>query len=427
MLIIPLSELITEIIGYPFVTQPVILQIYGVAGLLMAISGLICKRQDKKYYPSDIFFILLVFFAIVSLLFSKNISNSIYGFDYDELPAHFMAYFSLMFAGTMINDNKLRKNVLITFCIVAALQGVIAFFQTLGIRITDCYFDPEWHARDNLSFGLTQHNNWFAGLSTVFAAAAIGMFVFTSKKKKISYIYLALAALSIYVSFCTGARIAWVGNAVVILFYIVSLFVMKKKAGGVSNIKSYIASFWVIIAVYVAVILIIALFRDTFLSGFQELMNESSSGFDRLGNNRGYIWRFGLESVSDNWLTGVGLDNYRYAFTSNPHWSVGMFYQDKGHNEYIHTLVTQGVFAAANYILLLVYSFVNGVKNVINTGEDNQRIITWIFLGMFIGYAAQAFFNSSVINVAMYFWIIVGITMPKASQNPIKILRRLHR
>ena len=101
-----------------------------------------------------------------------------------------------------------------------------------------------------------------------------------------------------------------------------------------------------------------------------------------------------------------------------------MFAQAKGHNEYLHTLVTQGVFAVINYILLLVYSFVTGVKNVIKTTDDNKRTITWIFLGMFIGYAAQAFFNSSVINVAMYFWIIVGMTMPKASQKPLKLFRR---
>lgn len=426
MILIPVSELISEIIGQPFAAQPIILQIYGIAGMLPSFASLLYKRSEKKVYPSDVFFILLIIFAAISLFCSKDFINSALGFHYDELPAHFLAYFSLMFAGTMINDDKLRKKVLLTFCIVGALQGVVALFQTFGLRIADSFFDPEWHRNSNLSFGLTQHNNWFAGLSTIFAAAAIGMFVFTAKKKKISYVYLALAAISIYVSFCTEARIAWVGNAAVILFYIVSLIVMKRKDAKNPDIKSYILSFLVIIAVYIAVIAIIILTRDTFLSGIEELMHESSAGFDELGNHRGYIWRFGLESVPANWLTGVGLDNYIYAFTSNPEWSQGMFSQAKGHNEYIHTLVTQGVFAAINYILLLVYSFVTGVKNVIKTNDDNKRKVTWIFLGMFIGYAAQAFFNSSVINVAMYFWIVVGMTMPKASQKPLKLFGKSH-
>ncbi len=424
MLAMPLFEIITEIVGQPFISQSIILQNYGILGFFAVLTSLLYKRSEKKFYLSDVFFILLTVFAAISLICSKDFVNSAFGFDYDELPAHFLAYFSLMFAGTMINEDRLRKNVLYTFCITGTVQGIVALFQTFGLRIADCYYDPKWHRECNLSFGLTQHNNWFAGLSTIFVAAAIGLFVFSSKKKKISYAYLALAAMSIYVSFCTGARIAWVGNATVILFYIVSLIVMKVKYSKNPDIKSYILSFLVIIAVYTAVIALIAFTRDTFTSGIDEFIHESTAGMDAIATNRGYIWRFGLESVPENWLTGVGLDNYIYVFTGNPEWSEGMFAQAKGHNEYLHTLVTQGVFAVINYILLLVYSFVTGVKNVIKTTDDNKRTITWIFLGMFIGYAAQAFFNSSVINVAMYFWIIVGMTMPKASQKPLKLFRR---
>lgn len=423
MLIIPIAELITEILGYRFVTQPVILYIYGVVGLAAVFVNLLYKYDEKKYYPSDIFYILLGFFAFIALAFSKDIENSCMGFEYDELPMHFMAYFALMFAGTMINDDRLRKNVLLTFCIVGALQCIVALFQTFGFRIAECYYDTEWHAIDKLSYGLTQHNNWFAGLSTIFAAVGIGMFIFTEKKEKVSFVYLAFAALSIYVSFCTGARIAWVGNAVIILFYIVSLTFMKIKCYDKSFIKSYTLSFLIVLAVYIAVIALIASFRDTFSSGMNEFLRESTADFEEMGTKRGYIWKYGLESVPDNWLTGVGLDNYDYVFKSNPKWSEGMFHQAKGHNEYIHTLVTQGVFAVINYIALLAYSFFTGVKNVINTKDENHRRITWIFLGMLIGYAAQAFFNSSVINVAMYFWIIIGITMPKATQKPLNLDR----
>lgn len=423
MLIIPIAELITEILGYRFVTQPVILYIYGVVGLAAVFVNLLYKYGEKKYYPSDIFYILLVFFAFIALAFSKDIENSCMGFEYDELPMHFMAYFALMFAGTMINDDRLRKNVLLTFCIVGALQCIVALFQTFGFRIAECYYDTEWHAIDKLSYGLTQHNNWFTALSIIFAAAAIGLFIFTEKAKKISYAYLALAALSIYVSFCTGTRISWVGNAVIILFYIASLIVMKFNKYDKSLLKSCILSFLVILAIYAIIIVSIFALKETFNSGIDDFARESSAGFEEMGAKRGYIWKYGLEAVPANWLTGVGLDNYDYVFKSNPKWSEGMFHQAKGHNEYIHTLVTQGVFAVINYIALLAYSFFTGVKNVINTKDENHRQITWIFLGMLIGYAAQAFFNSSVINVAMYFWIIIGITMPKATQKPLNLDR----
>lgn len=425
MLLMPAAELISELLGSNFITQPAILSAYGITGLLAAMINLFNRYRSKQaFYPSDIFFILLVLFAAVSLIFSKDIINSTMGWFYDELPLHFMAYFSLMFAGTMITDDRLRKKVLYTFAVVAAVQGIIAFFQTFGLRISECFYDTEWHEIENLSYGLTQHNNWFAGLSTIFAAACAGLYIFDEKNKKLKYLYLALAALSIYVSFCTGARIAWVGNAVIILFYIISLNIMKKKKYDDALLKPCIRSYLVVLAVYAVIITLIAVFRDTFTSGINDFLRESLSDFDGLGTMRGYIWKYGLESVPHNWLTGVGLDNYIYVFHSNPKWSEGMFSQAKGHNEYIHTLATQGIFAAINYIALLVFAASAAVKDVINTENDTHRRITWIFLGMFFGYAAQAFFNSSVINTAMYFWIVIGMLTPKTIQQPLKIKRK---
>ena len=43
----------------------------------------------------------------------------------------------------------------------------------------------------------------------------------------------------------------------------------------------------------------------------------------------------------------------------------------------------------------------------------------WTVLAMFIGYASAACFNSSVINTAMYFWIVIGMSAPKAMQRPL--------
>lgn len=424
MVVVPVFELITELMGYPFESQSLIIELYGYVGLFGIVMYFMNKKVEKQYYPSDIFYGLLVLFAIIALVCSKNITSSVVGKYYDEKPFHFMTYFALMFAGTMINSDKRRKNILFIFCGVALLQGIIALFQSFGYRITDCFFDPEWHINDNLCFGLTQHNNWFAGLSIIFVAVAIGLFIFTPKSKKISYAYLILAAILIYVSFGTSARIAWVGNIMIVVFYAISLTVGAKKGILTNNTKSYFISFVIIIIVYVVMLMLGAIFHNFFDNAINDFSREIGAGFDEFGTKRGYIWRYGLESVPSNWLTGVGLDNYRYVFTSNPNWQEGMYSQAKGHNEYLHTLVTQGVFAVTNYIVLLVYSFFTGVKNVIKSKDDNQRFITWIFLGMLIGYAAQAFFNSSVINVAMYFWIVVGMTIPKSSQKPLQFKTR---
>lgn len=420
MIIMPVGELITELMGKTYVSQPHILSIYGFIGIVTVCLSLLYKYKENTYYPSDIFYGLLVFFAAMSLAFSQDIFNSVTGFYYDELPMHFMAYFSLMYAGTMINDNRLRKNILYVFCMVAALQCIVAFFQTMGFQIVDCLYDPEWHTEEKLSYGLTHHNNWYAGLSCIFVAVSTGLFIFTDRNKKIRYVYLALAMLSLYTSLSTGARIALVGNTVTILFYIASLIIMKFNGYDKKLLKTRTVDFLIAMAAWAVIIAVMALCTNFFKRSISEFASESQSGLDQMGTMRGYIWRYGLESVPKHWLTGVGLDNYIYAFHENPSWSEGMFSQAKGHNEYIHTLVTQGVFAAINYIAMLVYAIVTGVKSVIKNDDESCRCVTWIYLGMFAAYASQAFFNSSVINTAMYFWIVVGLTMPKVLQKPIK-------
>ena len=96
-----------------------------------------------------------------------------------------------------------------------------------------------------------------------------------------------------------------------------------------------------------------------------------------------------------------------------------MFTQGKGHNEYIHYLVTQGVFQLITYLTLLIHTAVTGVKNVIRNDDNEERYLNWILMGMFFGYTAQAFFNSSVVNVVPYFWITVGMLLTKKNQRPL--------
>jgi O-antigen ligase len=142
-----------------------------------------------------------------------------------------------------------------------------------------------------------------------------------------------------------------------------------------------------------------------------------SASVEEMGSNRVYLWQCALESVPDNWMFGVGLDNLKYAFTSNPRFVDGMWLNEKAHNEYIHYLATQGVFQFITYMTLLVYAVVRGVKTVLHTEDKSNKYMTWIFLGMFAAYSTQAMFNSSVINIAPYFWITIGMCVPYKNQK----------
>jgi hypothetical protein len=66
---------------------------------------------------------------------------------------------------------------------------------------------------------------------------------------------------------------------------------------------------------------------------------------------------------------------------------------------------------------LLVYAAKTGVRNVIKNEDEEERLINWVLLGMFFGYAAQAFFNSSIVYIVPYFWITIGMCLSHKNQH----------
>ena len=109
MISLPLFELLTEQHERNFEGQPIIVEAAGIMGVVMVVARLMRQKGPQaKFYLTDVIFFLLVVFSGLSLAFSESMLNSVRGYDYDEWLTHFMAYFSLMYAGTMIEDKKLR-------------------------------------------------------------------------------------------------------------------------------------------------------------------------------------------------------------------------------------------------------------------------------------------------------------------------------
>ena len=94
--------------------------------------------------------------------------------------------------------------------------------------------------------------------------------------------------------------------------------------------------------------------------------------------------------------------------------------QDKGHNEYLHTMATQGIPAAINYLALLIYSVAGAIKAIFKEKDDLKRSLLWICLGIVATYLAQALLSSSVMNVAPYFWLILGLITPRSKPITFK-------
>jgi O-antigen ligase len=81
---------------------------------------------------------------------------------------------------------------------------------------------------------------------------------------------------------------------------------------------------------------------------------------------------------------------------------------DKAHNEYLQIAVTLGIPALLVYLFFTAHVLLTGLKAASRMKGENQ-ILLFGLLAICIGYLTQAFFNISVITVAPFFWVILGI------------------
>ena len=418
---LPVIELITEIICkfeerfIPLFFVPLVLCIFGVCATVFVVFYWVMVIRDKRALRfSDVFYFTLIFFMIISAVFSQNPGTFADGnVLYNESPPVFLAYFALYLAGTLIDNEEYRKRILYSFVFVAILESLFGFLQTFDIELA---YSVSYHV-SRTAYGLTQNSNFYGGMCVLFLAGVSGMYIFAdsffdSMIKK--YALLIFAGFLYYTMLGSRARLAWVGFGALAAFYIISLIVMYTKEKDRSAFGPVIRRSLILLGVFFAVTCIVFFFtdyiREIAVRSYWEVAN---GDVDKMGSDRLYNWRKGLEQVPKHWLTGVGLDNYRYVFVSAPDFKEGMYYQDKGHNEYLHVLVTQGVPALINYLALLVYACVGAVKNILKETSVKKRAVTWILLGMFIAYCFQALFNSSIPYVVIHFWLVIGLLAPR--------------
>ena len=103
------------------------------------------------------------------------------------------------------------------------------------------------------------------------------------------------------------------------------------------------------------------------------------------------------------------IDNFYYAFGDKPI-GRGRWFFDKVHNEYLQILITEGIFALISYLLLFGWVTIKGTIN----NYKNKEI--YLILPV-IGYLTQAFFNISVIEVAPFFYISLGLLVDRGISN----------
>lgn len=414
MFAIPSFELIGNLFGMKYFFQEQIISILGLINayiILFHFIKKIFKKQKFNFVLSDFFIILCFVFCIISLIFSNNFYKSFLGeYAYSETIFNVICYFSLFILSTLIKKEENKNKIFKSFIILCIFETLIAFLQNFSIWPISSFFDTSSHINGHFAFGLTQHCNFYAGLSIIFTGISAGAYMY---KKEHNNFYLILTCLACFGTLFTYTRIAWVGIFSILFIIGIIEFIITKKKTPV-DFSENIKKFLLLIALFIICFLITGISSGQLIRDFNNTKNEFSD-FDSIGTNRGRIWKVGLYSLQFDPLTGVGFDDYRHAYELYPtHYDKT---QNKGHNEYIHTLVTQGIPSGINYLLFSIYCCLFPLIQLKTSNSNTTtNTLTKIFIIALFAYMVQALFNSSINNVAPYKWILMGLLLPRIDQ-----------
>ncbi len=151
------------------------------------------------------------------------------------------------------------------------------------------------------------------------------------------------------------------------------------------------------------------------LYGLAHLKLADESGTHRVG-----IWRHCLMMCVDNLWFGTGCgtlaDTFRaFAYKTNyVRYATPDRKLDFAHNEYIHYLCTQGLWGLLSYLGFLGSIFVFAFQYF----KQNPKIL--VLAAGVMGYCIQVFFSFSIVIVAPFYWLLLGLLMKEIRQTALQ-------
>ena len=126
-------------------------------------------------------------------------------------------------------------------------------------------------------------------------------------------------------------------------------------------------------------------------------------------------WKIGayrsLEMIIAHPLLGVGPDLMAKTQVGDSKWFIDAI--DKSYNEYLYIAATRGILSLIVYLVLLGVTFIQLFKSMKEFSADREKWFRPALLTAIIAYSVQAFFSASVVTVAPFFWLLLGMAHSK--------------
>ncbi|MDF2546496.1 MAG: hypothetical protein K0R93_1394 [Anaerosolibacter sp.] len=398
-MIISITPLIIAPFYMDYFYYPKMLFVYVTASALSIIWFLNRKSNNIKIDLIEKMIVIYLILIVTSTFFSVNIGRSTWGNSYREegIFAIIVYVFMFILVRRKYQFSKAHVSILLLSASLVALYGISQYFGYDPIPRDP--FRVNWKGR---AFSTMGNPNFLGAYLTLILP--ISAFAYVYSKKAIYLIASGVLYLSLL---CTMTRGSWVGA---FFSFIIFIWFSYRHKYSFKHLA-------IILSLFLVITILVNIHSDGRVFGRfltitkdMETVISQSSGYERAGANRIFIWERVIELIKLRPILGYGLETLGVVFTDTYREDIMTAYKrliifDKAHNEYLHIAVSTGIPS-----LLLYLAFVSSIVYKAFKSEKNNPLIIPLLCSI-IGYLVQAFFNISVVSVAYIYWMFLGILL----------------
>ena len=377
----------------------------SIAGTLLVYLFSVISKERKITYI-DILVYFLIFSLFVSSSNAINFMKSIFGENarYEGFLT-LVNYYLVLLNAKNIKEEKYKNGLLKCFITLGIIQSFYAIYQSLTPYT---FLNNKFSEGAHMAMGLCGNPNFFGAYMAMQLSIPTVLFIKEGKKKNL--LIFILFSIALYLASSTGPMIGFVLAFILI---------------GIMNFKNYKRVLFLLVVFLLVSFGTDKAIRFTHKANLKNYSPETyvisndiadtavkieNKEIEAIGNGRIGLWKRSLPLVKKYWLTGCGLDNFRNAL---PRDGTKQVY-DKAHNVYLQMAITNGVIPTLVYMFICLIVFLKGFK------LKNKESCA-LFMA-FVSYCILAFANISVIDVAPYFFIILGLLISETES--IKLFHR---
>ena len=378
-------------------------------GILGLIIYIISKIKNFKLNKYEIIIFILMILSSLSLINALNLNEALFGrMGRNEGLFVILTYYILILLSMNIKNKKYIYIIITCILLMGFLNIFYGLLQVSILKLPFIKVVNSWiYAR-----GFLGNSMFYGSLMSICYPLILGIFIKTDNlvKKVISYILVLIFSLGLIISGSMSSYVAVIFTFLLIILDSIYLIIKKYKY----SYTNLIFLFFGIIS-FISILLFITFNNNTLKSDLLELTNQSSNISkgeikEDFGTGRIYIWKNTLSKIKENYLTGVGIDNFYNVFNPPLIDSISGFPVDKAHNDYLQKMLCEGVFSGSLFIIFLLIVFFS------NLFKKKNSYLFGLFLA-FTSYSIQSFFNISVTRVAPIYFVIIGLLIAKGGKN----------